>query len=86
MIVETKAKVIHGFTIQKDIEVPNKRGKWSDICDRMEINDSVLVPTNSARQGLIARINNRFGYKGVSRKEGDKFRVWKKTDKIYGDQ
>ena len=75
---------VHGFTIDKGIKIPRKRNgntsRWADVCDLMEINDSVLVATVNNRICLATRINERgyhAGYKAVTRKEGDKFRVWK---------
>jgi len=69
------------ITIEKGIKIPGKRngslGKWVDVCDLMEVNDSVLVATYNCRAALTTRINSRPGYRAVSRKEDDKFRVWK---------
>ena len=88
-------KVISGFTIEKGIEVPPNSaggigGRWARICETMEAGDSVLVATVSNRTSLAQRINERgyhAGYKAVTRKEGDKFRVWKlATDEEQAEQ
>ena len=68
-----KNKLMGGFEIQKGVEIPG----WSKLCDAMESGDSVLLDSRDERGCLVARINSRSGYKAVTRKEGDKFRVWK---------
>jgi|14_taG_2_1085336.scaffolds.fasta_scaffold258624_2 hypothetical protein len=75
-------KVVCGFTIEKKIEVtPNTaggvKGRWAKICAAMEAGDSVLVANSGERVSLASRINALQGYKAVTRKEGDKIRVWK---------
>tara|TARA_R110002167_G_scaffold260295_2_gene466779 strand:+ start:719 stop:1000 length:282 start_codon:yes stop_codon:yes gene_type:complete len=73
---------VEGFTIEKGVEVtPHKagglKGRWVKICEAMEAGDSVLVANESERGALATRINSRPGHKAVTRKQGDKIRVWK---------
>lgn len=75
-------KVVCGFTIEKEIEVPPNnaggiKGRWAKICAEMEAGDSVVVANASERSSLVIRINSQQGYKAVTRQEGAKFRVWK---------
>lgn len=86
---------VEGFTIEKGIEVtPNTaggaKGRWARICEAMEAGDSVLVASASERSSLVIRINAQPGHKAVTRKEGNKIRVWKcvgenKTQKFIQD-
>jgi hypothetical protein len=72
---------VEGFTIEKGIEVTphtaSGLNRWVRISEAMEAGDSVLVTNASERGALATRINSQPGHKAVTRKQGDKIRVWK---------
>lgn len=70
------AKMSKPYRIEKNIKIPKRRGKWSELGQQMEVGDSALVNTRvealMLRNSLIIQ-----GFKSVSRTEGKQIRVWK---------
>ena len=64
--------------IEKDIPIPKMRwAKYRDVIVRMEVNDSVVVPTHKDAQKLRMSIARHLGLKATSRKLDDgSYRVW----------
>jgi len=65
--------------IEKNIPIPRKQGKkatWAALVDNMDVGDSVLVNNGSERASLTNAIKAQ-GYEVTTRKEDDKFRVWR---------
>lgn len=65
--------------IDKNIPVPRKQIKkavWAALVDKMDVGDSVLVNNVSERQSLTNAIKAQ-GYEVTTRREDDKFRVWR---------
>ena len=65
--------------IDKNIPVPRtqvKKAIWATLVDKMDVGDSVLVNNVSERASLTNAIKAQ-GYEATTRKEDDKFRVWR---------
>jgi len=65
--------------IDKNIPVPRKQVKkaiWATLVDNMDVGDSVLVNNIAERAALTNAIKAQ-GYEATTRKEDDKFRVWR---------
>jgi hypothetical protein len=65
--------------IDKNIPVPRKQVKkavWAALVDQMDVGDSVLVNSVAERASLTNAIKAQ-GYEATTRKEDDKFRVWR---------
>ena len=65
--------------IDKNIPVPRKQVKkaiWATLVDNMDVGDSVLVSNVAERAALTNAIKAQ-GYEATTRKEDDKFRVWR---------
>jgi hypothetical protein len=65
--------------IDKNIPVPRKQIKkaiWATLVDNMDVGDSVLV-NNSAERASLTNAIKAQGYEATTRKEDDKFRVWR---------
>ena len=65
--------------IDKNIPVPRiqvKKATWAALVDQMDVGDSVLVNTVAERASLSNAIKAQ-GYEATTRKEDDKFRVWR---------
>ena len=62
--------------IEKNITAPRKPMKWVPLAKQMDVGDSVLVNTQSEKSSLTTAIKAQ-GYEVTTKKEGDKFRVWK---------
>jgi hypothetical protein len=62
--------------IEKNITVPRKPVKWVPLVKQMDVGDSVLVTTPSDRSALTTALKAQ-GYEVATRKEDDKFRVWR---------
>ena len=63
--------------IDKNIPIPNRgrHGKWKELVSQMDVGDSVLVKIkerSAMNNAMVAQ-----GYKGTTRIEGDKIRVWR---------
>ena len=65
--------------IDKNIPIPNRNrnrhGKWKDLVSKMDVGDSVLIKIkdrSSINNAMVAQ-----GYKGTSRMEDGKVRVWR---------
>jgi hypothetical protein len=72
------------YKIEKNIPVyehaKTGTGYLTQIVNEMEIGDSVLVPTRNKSNSLVITIKT-LGYKAVTRKDGNKIRVWKLENK-----
>lgn len=65
--------------IDKNIPVPRrqvKKATWAALVDKMDVGDSVLVSSVAERASLTNAIKAQ-GYEATTRKEDDKFRVWR---------
>ena len=65
--------------IEKNIPLPRKQAKkatWAALVDNMDVGDSVLVNNVTERASLTNAIKAQ-GYEVTTRKEDDKFRVWR---------
>lgn len=65
--------------IDKNIPVPRrqvKKATWAALVDQMDVGDSVLVNSVAERASLTNAIKAQ-GYEATTRKEDDKFRVWR---------
>ena len=62
--------------IEKNITAPRKPMKWVPLAKQMDVGDSVLVTTTSDRSALTIALKAQ-GYEVATRKEDDKFRVWR---------
>jgi len=65
--------------IDKNIPVPRrqvKKATWATLVDKMDVGDSVLVNSVAERSALTNAIKIQ-GYEVTTRKEDDKFRVWR---------
>jgi len=65
--------------IDKNIPIPRKQHKkatWAALVDQMDVGDSVLVNNIAERAALTNAIKAQ-GYEATTRKEDDKFRVWR---------
>ena len=62
--------------IEKNITIPRKPMKWMPLAKQMDVGDSVLVTTQSDRSALTIALKAQ-GYEVATRKEDDKFRVWR---------
>lgn len=62
--------------IEKNITAPRKPMKWLPLAKQMDVGDSVLVNTNSQKSALTIALKAQ-GHKVATRKDGDKFRVWR---------
>ena len=65
--------------IEKNIPIPRRQGKkatWAALVDNMDVGDSVLVNNGSERASLT-NASKAQGYEVTTRKEDDKFRVWR---------
>tara|TARA_B100001059_G_C17708879_1_gene514325 strand:+ start:857 stop:1075 length:219 start_codon:yes stop_codon:yes gene_type:complete len=70
---------MHKPMIEKNIPIPRKqikKAKWVLLVDQMDVGDSVLVTTKTERASITNAIKSQ-GYNAITRKEGDKFRVWR---------
>jgi hypothetical protein len=70
---------MHKPIIEKNIPIPRKqvkKAKWVLLVDQMDVGDSVLVTTKTERASLTNAIKAQ-GYEVTTRKEDDKFRVWR---------
>ena len=70
------------YKIEKNIPITKqyRKGVWKDLVEKMEIGDSVLI-ANRASANALRIVMKRFGYKQVTRTEGNKIRVWKMENK-----
>lgn len=62
--------------IEKNITIPRKPMKWVPLAKQMDVGDSVLVTTRSDRSALTIALKAQ-GYEVATRKEDDKFRLWR---------
>lgn len=65
------------MNIEKNIPIParGRSGKWQQLGQQMDINDSVLLTAKEANCFRFALTSS--GFKVVTRAEGDNVRVWK---------
>jgi hypothetical protein len=62
--------------IDKNIPVARGNNERSFIVSQMNIGDSVFVPTRNEMNSWRGAIS-REGFKPISRKEGNGYRIWK---------
>lgn len=72
-------KITNDFVIEKNIPIPNqgRKGKWTDLANKMQFGDSVLFPKGFNTGGLRNAINKIEGARAISRKVQNGLRVWK---------
>lgn len=61
--------------IEKNVPLPNKRSNYYDVFSIMEVGDSFLVK-DEAMRATISYAAKKDGYKFLSKKEGEKIRMW----------
>ena len=61
--------------IEKGIPIP-RVSNWASLANRMEVDDSVYLETQSKASTLATAIR-KSGFSACQRREGEGFRVWK---------